>query len=100
MRIGDLVACVDASPCRTYPYPGAPFGVELNSYWRVEDVWEDDGDGEIVIALSGIENEGVEGDVDWEGYEAARFRKVNPAEPEFISLIRGLGVDKGVREDA
>lgn len=34
------------------------------------------------------------------GYAADRFRKLPPAEPEFISLIRSLGVPKRVREDA
>lgn len=39
-----------------------------------------------------------------DGYEwwhcATRFCKLPPAEPEFISLIRSLGVPKRVREDA
>lgn len=34
---------------------------------------------------------------DWDVYY---FKKLPPAEPEFISLIRSLGVPKRVREDA
>lgn len=96
----DVVVCIDGSPCRDYPYPGAPFGVPEGSMHRVRDVWLDNDDVSLVISLSGIESEGMDDDIHWEGYDATRFRKLPPAEPEFISLIRSLGVPKKVREDA
>lgn len=88
-EVGDVVVCIIAGPsiregevCRIVGFRVGPETSLL-------------GKSSLGIFLKGKTSTGRKG-----SYAADRFRKLPPAEPEFINLIRGLKAPTKIREDA
>lgn len=89
-KVGDVVVCVDDSPCVVDPFPGFPFGIKRGSMHRVTELCFMR--GEVFLGLL---------DRDEDYFFAARFRKLPPADDEFILRIRSLKPGRvREREDA
>lgn len=88
-KVGDAVVCVDASPCKEHPYPGAPFGLKQGGIFRIKDMYIGD-DASVGLYLSGVDNEGEDAGETWEGYDAIRFKHLPKADDTFINQMRSL----------
>lgn len=89
-KVGDVVVCIDDSPCKVDPFPGFPFGIKRGSTHRVTDL--DLVGYDIFLGLLGY---------DEDYFFAARFRKLPPADDAFILRMRSLKPGRvREREDA
>ena len=80
-QVGDVVVCIDDSPCVVHPYAGYPFEADRGSLYRVARV-----------GLHPVEREFYLGLTEVPGVMlfAARFRKVTRADEQFIEQMRAL----------
>lgn len=102
IEVGDMLICVSAIPIYDPMAPHeneSPFThIEKGKMYRLTGLIDTpEGtamliNGEAPHTCDCCDGEG--------GWLPDRFRKLPPAEPEFIILIRSLGVGKGVKEDA
>lgn len=82
-QVGDKAVCVDGSPCRVLPFPGAPFSIPEGAVHEVTGV-ADRGDGHgLFLAFGSYPH----------SFHESRFRKVRPdahepCEAEFVTLLQ------------
>jgi hypothetical protein len=92
-EVGDVLICIDPnSGARPGWHP--PWQLEKEKMYRCNGIFNDPVWGWCVTL------EGVDADTINNAFLASRFRKLPPAEPEFINLIRGLNAPIKIREDA
>lgn len=82
-RIGDVVVCVDDSPCRAPHLLGLPFAFKRGTVKKISYVCLD-GRGKVAIRFTdGPEPIGP-------GFVAERFRKIQKADNAFTAQMRAL----------
>lgn len=85
IRAGDVVVCVDDSPCRLPRIAGLPFPYPRGSVWRVLQA-KAARSGRVGLILRGGPKPYVAGSVGWHD---ERFRKLND-EPDNIELVERI----------
>ena len=78
IQAGDVVVCVDDSPCYVFPYPGAPFSLRRRDTFRVVEVEWSDFNGVAFLRFVGRPG----------SYGSPRFRKIEKANKDFIAQIK------------
>lgn len=81
-KVGDVVVCVDGSPCRRAPYVGAPFSFKEGQIGRISRIHMTD------IGL-GLEFPGHPGKMGV-GLHESRFRHLPKSDEQFTEQMRAL----------